>query len=101
MRGDLNIASPELGRFCRQRGIRRLALFGSRLHGTAGDDSDVDLLVEFDAQARPTLLDMAAMELELSSLLGGRQVDLRTYEDLSRYFRDEVLREAQTQYVAA
>ena len=101
MHRDLNIPSRELGRFCRHHRIRRLALFGSRLHGTAADDSDVDLLVEFDEQARPTLLDMAAMELELSSLLGGRQVDLRTYEDLSRYFRDEVLREAQIQYVAA
>jgi predicted nucleotidyltransferase len=93
--------SAELGRFCRRHRIRRLSLFGSRLHGTDRADSDVDLLVEFGEEAKPTLLDMAAMEMELSSLLGGKQVDLRTPEDLSRYFRDEVLREARTQYVAA
>lgn len=101
MGGDLDIEGAELGRFCRRHRIRRLSLFGSRLHGTDRDDSDVDLLVEFEDEAKPTLLDMAAMEMELSSLLGGKQVDLRTYEDLSRYFRDDVLREAQTQYVAA
>jgi len=38
------------------------------------------------------------MERELSRLLGGQQVDLRTPEDLSRYFRDQVLAEAEVQY---
>jgi uncharacterized protein len=101
MGADLGIEGAELGGFCRRHGIRRLSLFGSRLHGKDREDSDVDLLVEFEDEAKPTLLDMAAMEMELSSLLGGKPVDLRTYEDLSRYFRDDVLREAQTQYVAA
>ena len=101
MNPDLGMDSAELGRFCRRHRIRRLSLFGSRLHGTDRAESDVDLLVEFGEEAKPTLLDMATMEMELSSLLGGKQVDLRTPEDLSRYFRDEVLREARTQYVAA
>jgi len=81
-------------------GIRTLALFGSTARGEAGPDSDVDLLVEFLPDARPTLLDMAQMEIELSQALGGRKVDLRTAQDLSRYFRDEVVRMAEVQYVA-
>jgi len=87
-----------LGALCRQRHIRRLSLFGSVLKGGARPDSDVDLLVEFSREARPSFLDLAEIEQELSALLAGRRVDLRTAEDLSRYFRDEVLREAQVQY---
>jgi uncharacterized protein len=97
----LGVDAGELARFCRQRGIRRLSLFGSRLRQTNRQDSDVDLLVEFESDAAPTLLDMATMEAEFSDLLGGQKVDLRTPQDLSRYFRDAVLREAQEQYVAA
>jgi predicted nucleotidyltransferase len=90
-----------LAALCRRHGIQRLALFGSMLRGTARPDSDVDLLVEFEPTARPSLLDMATIEIELSALLDGRPVDLRTAEDLSRYVRAEVVREAQDQYVAA
>jgi predicted nucleotidyltransferase len=84
--------------FCRRRHIRRLALFGSALRGDFGPESDVDLLVEFKPDRIPTLFDIAGMEQELSALLGGRKVDLRTPEDLSRYFRDQVLAEAEVQY---
>lgn len=61
---------------------------------------DADLLVEFEPEAEPTLLTMAAIEHELSAMLGGRAVDLRTAQDLSRYFRDEVVRTAEVQYAA-
>jgi len=92
---------PEvLEAFCRRHGVRKLSLFGSVLKGTARPDSDIDLLVEFEPEARPTLLDLAAMEEELARLLGGRRVDLRTPTELSRYFREAVLREAEVQYVA-
>lgn len=94
------IADDDLRRFCERHGIRKLSLFGSKLKGTAREDSDVDLLVEFLPDARPTLLSLAGMEEELSHLLGGRRVDLRTPAELSRYFRQEVLREAEVQYVA-
>ncbi|MGA7978989.1 MAG: nucleotidyltransferase family protein [Chromatiaceae bacterium] len=87
-----------LARLCERHQIRRLSLFGSQLKGTAGPDSDIDLLVEFFPEPRPTLLDMAQIEIELSEALGGRKVDLRTPEDLSRYFRDEVVRTAEVQY---
>ena len=91
---------PEaLAEVCRRHHIRKLSLFGSVLAGTDRPDSDVDLLVEFEPDATPSLLDMARIEAELSSLLG-RQVDLRTAEDLSRYFRDEVVRNAEVQYVS-
>jgi uncharacterized protein len=85
---------------CQRYGIRRLSLFGSSLTHTNRPDSDVDLLVEFQPDAKPTLLTMAEIELELSPLLGGRKVDLRTAGDLSRYFRDEVVRMAEPQYEA-
>jgi uncharacterized protein len=93
----LCIDKTALARYCERHHIRQLSLFGSRLKGTARPDSDVDLLVEFDPNMVPTLFDMATMEQELSQLLG-QQVDLRTAQDLSRYFRDEVVRTAEIQY---
>jgi uncharacterized protein len=98
---DPLFADPDaLAALCRKYRIRRLSLFGSTLKGSSRPDSDVDLLVEFEPHAKPGLIGMAKIELELSSLLNGRRVDLRTAEDLCRYFRDEVLRTATTQYAA-
>jgi predicted nucleotidyltransferase len=94
----LPLDATTLARFCERHHMRRLALFGSQLKGTARPDSDIDLLVEFEPGRVPGLLALASMEQELSELLGGRRVDLRTAEDLSRYFRDEVLRTAEVQY---
>jgi len=87
-----------LDSLCRRRYIRRLSLFGSTLKGAARPDSDVDLLVEFTQEAKPSLLDMADIEQKLSALLDGQRVDLRTAQDLSRYFRAEVVRTAEVQY---
>jgi uncharacterized protein len=86
----------EIDRYCRVNSIRHLKLFGSILEGRSElrDDSDLDLLVEFEPGARVTLLDMARMERELSGLTGFK-VDLRTAGDLSRHFREDVLREAE------
>lgn len=80
---------------CRRYRPRRLSLFGSTLRGTNRPDSDVDLLDEFEPGATPGLLTMAQIEIELSELLGGRRIDLRTPGDLSRYFRDEVVHTAE------
>jgi hypothetical protein len=90
-----------LADFCARHHIRRLALFGSVLKGTDRPESDIDLLVEFTPEASPSLLSLAAMEIELSAILNDRRVDLRTPAELSRYFRDEVLREARVLYGAA
>jgi predicted AAA+ superfamily ATPase/predicted nucleotidyltransferase len=96
----LPVPDEVLARVCARHRIRRLSLFGSVLKGSARPDSDVDLLVEFEPDATPTLLDMAAIEDELSSLLDGRRVDLRTAQELSRYFREDVVREAEPKFVA-
>jgi uncharacterized protein len=84
----------------RRRHIRKLSLFGSTQNGSNRPDSDIDLLVEFEPGKEPGLIGLAGIELELSELLGGRKVDLRTPNDLSRYFRDEVARTALVQYAA-
>ena len=89
-----------LAALCRRHHMRRLSLFGSVLKGVDRPDSDVDLLVEFEPGKEPGLIGLAGIEAELSVLLDGRPVDLRTPGDLSRYFRDEVMRTAQTQYAA-
>ncbi|MBX9946077.1 MAG: nucleotidyltransferase family protein [Reyranella sp.] len=89
-----------LAEFCRRHSIERLSLFGSVLRGTARPDSDLDLLVEFAAGKEPGLIGLAAIEAELTALLGGRPVDLRTPQDLSPHFRGEVLRTAEVQYAA-
>ena len=87
-----------LAEFCRKHHIRRLAFFGSVLRQDFGPESDVDVLVEFKAGHVPGLFGMARLERGLCEVLGGRKVDLRTAEDLSRYFRDDVLAEAEVQY---
>lgn len=89
-----------LAELCRRHHIRRLALFGSTLSGRAQATSDIDLLVEFEPEQIPGLFGLAAIEAELSTLLGGRRVDLRTAADLSRHFRNDVLRTAEVQYAA-
>jgi predicted nucleotidyltransferase len=94
----ITLEREKVAAFCRQHHIRRLALFGSALREDFGPESDIDVLVEFEPGHTPGLLGIARMEMELSSTLGGRKVDLRTPEDLSRYFRDDVLEEAELQY---
>jgi predicted nucleotidyltransferase len=90
-----------LASLCRRHHIRRLAVFGSTLKGLACPESDIDLLVEFETDQEPGLLRLAAIESELSALANGRQIDLRTAQDLSRHFRDEVIRTADVQYASA
>jgi len=63
---------------CQRYSVRKLSLFGSQLKGTARPDSDIDLLVEFLPQAKPTYFDLANIEIELSALMDGRKIDLRT-----------------------
>lgn len=99
MHHSLGLSESVLAGFCQANHIRRLSLFGSQLKGTAGAVSDIDLLVEFDAEHVPTLFGMARMEQALSDMIG-RPVDLRTEGDLSRYFRSDVLKTAEVQYAA-
>ena len=95
----VKIAVPKdkIAAFCRRHHIRRLSLFGSVLREDFHPDSDVDVLVEFESGHTVGLLRMAGLELELSDIVG-RKVDLRTSAELSRYFRDEVVKNSSVQY---
>ena len=95
---NIHLPVDKVAEFCKRNRIRKLSLFGSALTGDFRPDSDVDLLVEFSPGATPSLLDLARMERELSAILGSRKVDLRTFKELSRYFRDEILATATVQY---
>ena len=100
MAAQIDLDKAAISRFCRKNHVRRLSLFGSVLRDDFGPDSDVDVLVEFKQGHVPGLLGMARLARELSVCFGGRTVDLRTPEDLSRYFRDEVVASAEVQYAA-
>lgn len=95
----ITIDQEQIAEFCRLHQITRLALFGSVLRADFRPDSDVDVLVWFAPEQRVTLFDMVGMEEELSEIIG-RRVDFRTPEDLSRYFRDQVVSQAEVQYAA-
>lgn len=86
----IDLPLKEIRRYCDRQPIKRLSLFGSFLHGDADLNSDIDLLVEYMPGAPVGLLTMAGQEIELGKILGKR-VDLRTAEDLSRYFRQDVV----------
>ncbi len=95
---QIEIPEPQITDFCRRNGVRKLAFFGSVLTNRFSDSSDIDVLVEFRPEERVGFFRLADMEDELSRLLGGRKVDLRTPMDLSRYFRDEVTKTALVVY---
>ena len=97
---ELADATEPLAEFCRRRHVRRLSLFGSVLTDRFRHDSDVDILIEFQDGYVTGFLGLAEMERELSALVAGRKVDLRTPAELSRYFRDNVLHEARVIYAA-
>ena len=80
--------ADEITKFCRERGIRRLALFGSVLRDDFTPASDVDMLVEYLPGRHPGLMLFRQQE-ELSNQFH-RSVDLHTPASLSRHFRDEV-----------
>jgi predicted nucleotidyltransferase len=99
MGNKTRIKTPQekVAEFCRKYHIRRLSFFGSVISEHFKEDSDVDVLVEFEQGQVVGLLRLASMEIKLSEILG-RKVDLRTPADLSRYFRDDVLSSAEVQY---
>lgn len=99
MNDDLVIDRSKLAEFCERHHIERFAVFGSALRADFGPDSDVDVLVDFVRGHVPGYFRLFEMEAELSELFDGRKADIRTPEDLSRYFRDKVVAEAEVQYV--
>ena len=93
-----NITKEQIADFCKNNQIRKFSFYGSILRDDFGPESDIDVLVELEPNHTIGLLKMAQMEIELSELMGGRKVDLRTPQDLSKYFRDKVIAEAVVQY---
>ena len=96
---NMQVVIPErkLTDFCKRNHIHKLSLFGSILRDDFRADSDVDVLVEFEPNYKIGYIRLAGLEIELSEMIG-RRVDLRTPAELSRYFRNHVLREAKVQY---
>ena len=97
-RSKIKLPEDKVSDFCQRHRIVRLSLFGSVLREDFNEHSDIDVLVEFDPEHIPGFLRLAGMEMELSELLGGRKVDMRTPDELSRYFRNEVMATAEIQY---
>lgn len=99
-RSRLEIPKHKLIEFCRRHHIRKLALFGSVLREDFRPDSDVDVLVEFEPDHVPGFRFIELQE-ELSSIFGGRRIDLVTKKFLNRRIRESVLRDAEVQYAGA
>jgi len=97
----IDVPTEAVADFCRRNSIRKLSLFGSVLRDDFRPDSDIDVLVEFEPEARVGFFELFRMEQELPELLGGRAVQMSTPMCLSKYFRDEVLAEAEVQYESA
>jgi hypothetical protein len=96
-----NLPEKKIANFCKKNYVIKLSLFGSVLREDFRIDSDLDFLVEFQPGKVPGLIRLCRMQRELSEILNGRKVDLRTPQELSKYFRDEVLAQAEVQYASA
>lgn len=95
MNPHVSVSKKALITFCLEHGTRRLAIYGEAILDDVGPHNDIDLLVEFKPDRIPGLPGFVNMELSLSELFAGRKVNLRTAEDLSSYFRQEVLDKAE------
>lgn len=97
LNSDIKIPEKKIAGFCKKNHIKKLSFFGSILRDDFRQESDVDILVEFDSEHIPGLITLAGMEIELSKILD-RKVDLRTAQDLSSYFRQAVIDGSVIQY---
>ncbi len=97
------ISSEQVAQFCRRRGVRQLAVFGSALRADFRPDSDLDIMVAFAPDADPSLFDHVEMQLELERMFN-RKVDLisrRALEQSTNWLlKDEILNTAQVLYTA-
>ena len=97
----VHLPDQKIAEFCKKNHIIKLSLFGSALREDFRKDSDLDFLVEFEVGKVPGLIRLCQMQRELSEILDGHKIDLRTPQELSKYFRDEVLNQAEVHYAAA
>jgi uncharacterized protein len=94
----VSLQPSQIQNFCQRHYIRKLSVFGSALRDDFDEArSDVDFLVEFEPDHMPSLFELVDMENELSRMIE-RKADLRTPQELSRYFRQEVMDSALVQY---
>ncbi len=102
--GEINgikIPVKELITYCKKNHIRKMAFFGSLLSKNFNPESDIDILVEFEKEFIPGFFNLIRMEEEISTIFSGRKIDLRTPNDLSRYFRKKVIRGAEVLYAGS
>ncbi len=97
MNANFTVDRETIRAFCRRNRIRKLAFFGSVLREDFTPRSDVDVMVEFEPEARVGLIALAGMELELGRLFGQR-AEIHTVKGLNPMFRDEVIESAEVQY---
>ena len=100
-KNNLDIPKEKIAHFCKRYHILKLSLYGSVIRSDFRNDSDVDVLVEFQPECIPGFIALSKMERELSVIFNKRKIDMRTPQDLSPYFRDEVLSMAEVQYAQA
>ena len=89
----------KLADICGKYHITRLSIYGSAIRDDFAADSDIDVLIEFEPGRTPGFFGMYDIEQELTAVFSGRQIDLRTPQDLSKYIRDKILDQAEVQYV--
>lgn len=77
--------------------IKYVALFGSYVNGTPREDSDIDVLIDFYPQSIVGLFKYIDIQENLSKALG-KKVDLLTPQAISKYFKNQVLQEAEVVY---
>ena len=85
----LPIPRDKVAAFCRKHGIRKFSLFGSVIRDDFGPDSDVDVLAEFKAGTRFTLIDLMAMQRELTQIVG-RKAEIFEFRSLRPWMQEEV-----------
>jgi predicted nucleotidyltransferase len=97
IRDRVSIPDPELAEICRRYQVRELSLFGSVLRDDFRDDSDIDVLVEFESDAAIGFFELSRLQRELTALIG-RPVDVVSKRGLNPVIRNPVLAAAVVLY---
>lgn len=97
VRDRIEIPDEQLAELCRRYHVRELALFGSVLRDDFRPDSDIDVLAEYEPEARVTLFNHFDLQENLEQPLG-RSVDLISKRGLNEFIRDEILASAEAIY---
>lgn len=94
---NIDVNTDDLADICRRYQVRELAIFGSALRDDFGEESDIDVLVEFQPGARVGLFRYFDLQSELERLFG-RKVDLVSKKGLKPIIRDEVINTSEVLY---